>query len=499
MLISLHRSLLLAVTLTAVAFVPIWQVAADIARQMDDSSSPHSHININIDDETHHEDTSSEGGIRGLRKKEKKNSMSRSKSHKSAKRPKAKKKNVFNDGTFVGNDVDNFCNTQEQRDVCIDLDAEYGRVCTSSVCTLEEGQLNCDTLKKEPPLSTCPTYNPLNPEGGTCVDGVCVGKCSEETNNCKDDRSCTTNVCIVKDGQPFCIPIPIEDGTRCPTGNPCKIGTCSDGTCRIQNHDEGSQCKPFSECVPSGNCINGECTGSIIAPECQSIGSEAPVVKSITFINNCPEAIMVDGWSDQGMISSGGTFNPSMPMIPTITLEGNRIDFWYNNFFREKTYSFIEITLIDEGNFGIDSRLGPIGNSDYDGFAIPSMFKAMKADGSPACVDSGIKTTYKYPNKFYSDFKCPYRIDPDLENKDGNSLCKSNDYTQPNSILEDNSWGWNGGSSWTPKFVNTPGYPVTNMYCKDTCMGGLSLTVGALNYCYTDQIDVVNITFCPSE
>ena len=440
MLISIRPSLLLVATLAVVAVVPIWQAAADITRQIDATSntSP-SHININ--DETHHDDTPSwsSGGIRGLRKKKKKkNSMSRSKSHKSAKRPKAKgkKKNVFgkkdtdakekdnnnsnnnnngedsnnnnnngeDTGTVVGDDEEEViitcngcttcidailgatatatndegesesytcreriqflmtskggsmsennactqvggefpticgsctpCCTQAQRQVCIDLDAEDGRVCTSSVCTLEveEGKFNCDTLEKDeegkllPPGKyeySCPTKNPVNPYG-TCVDGVCSGNCSEEdvascdqdvsscttkactkkdgflrtcgdavskadgitcqtndqfnpegtcfngvcSGNCSEEDvaaceldPCSTNICIVKDGNPSCEPE--ADGTTCKTNNPCKEeGTCSDGVC-----SGGSDLQPGTKdkCGTSQyidipvQCCNGGC------------------------------------------------------------------------------------------------------------------------------------------------------------------------------------------------------------------------------------------------
>ena len=301
MLISTrHRSsLLLVATLAVVAVVPIWQAAADITRQIDATSntSP-SHININ--DETHHDDTPSwsSGGIRRLRKKKKKNSMSRSKSHKSAKRPKAKekKKNVFGNkdtteeddnnntgGTFVGDEKEEedtgtivgdenvaTC-TQEQRQVCIDLDVEAGMVCTSSVCTLvEEGNFNCDTLKKEPLPQyeyTCPTYNPANPEG-TCFNGVCSENCSEEdVAACDQDGkdSCVTKACTKgeEDGATVCGNVVNKaDGTTCKTNNPCKEeGTCNSGVC-IGGSDLSQGTKDTCGTDQYDNdieCCNGQC------------------------------------------------------------------------------------------------------------------------------------------------------------------------------------------------------------------------------------------------
>ena len=266
MLIPTRRrrsSLLLAATLAAVAVVPIWQAAAEI-RDDTSNNSPPSHININ--DETHHDDTPSwsSGGIRGLRKKKKKkNSMSRSKSHKSAKRPKAKgkkkKENVFevdvdtdakekdnnnsnnnNKGKDTGTENAATC-TQKQRQVCIDLDAEAGMVCTSSVCTLvEEGNFNCDTLIKDADGTTCLTYNPLNPKG-TCDNGVCVGNCSaEEVAFCnRDVNSCVTKACTKReeDGNVVCGNVMSKaDGTTCKP-SPCKEeGTCSNGVCTGGNN-----------------------------------------------------------------------------------------------------------------------------------------------------------------------------------------------------------------------------------------------------------------------
>ena len=354
------------------AVVPIWQAAADITRQIDDDTSNTSPSHININDETHHDDTPSwsSGGIRRLRKKKKKNSMSRSKSHKSAKRPKAKekKKNVFGNnnkdtteeddnnntggtfvgdekeeedtGTIVGDDEEEViitcngcatctddilgatataandegesesytcleriqflmtskggsmsenaactqvgeefpticgsctpCCTQEQRQVCIDLDVEAGsgRVCTSFVCTLvEEGNFNCDTLKKEPLPQyeyTCPTYNPANPDG-TCDNGVCVGKCSAEEVDflCDQDGkdSCVTKACTKGE----------EDGaTVC--GN-------------VVNKADGTACQTNDQFNPEGTCFNGVCSENCSEEDvaaCDQDGKDSCVTKACT-------------------------------------------------------------------------------------------------------------------------------------------------------------------------------------------------------------------------
>eukprot|EP01083_Nonionella_stella_P108333 314989_1 len=140
MLISTRRSLLLAATLAVVAVVPIWQAAAEIVRQIDDTSNNStSHININIDDETHHENTRSSGGIRGLRNnKKKKNSMSRSKSHKAAKRPKAKgkKKNVFDNKDTTTEEDDTDAEDNKGGDEDESVTGTFGNPCVCCVCPL---------------------------------------------------------------------------------------------------------------------------------------------------------------------------------------------------------------------------------------------------------------------------------------------------------------------------------------------------------------------------
>jgi len=128
------------------------------------------------------------------------------------------------------------CCTQEQEQECTYRDIEAGRVCTSSICILEEYQLNCDTLIKHADGTTCLTYNPLNPEG-TCDNGDCIGKCSaEDVALCnRDVNSCTIKACTIEYGF---------------------LRTCGDAVSKA----DGTTCKP-SPCKEEGTCSNGVCTG----------------------------------------------------------------------------------------------------------------------------------------------------------------------------------------------------------------------------------------------
>ena len=307
MLISTrHRSsLLLVATLAVVAVVPIWQAAADITRQIDATSntSP-SHININ--DETHHDDTPSwsSGGIRGLRKKKKKkNSMSRSKSHKSAKRPKAKekKKNVFgnkdtteeddnNTGTFVGDEKEEEDNStvvgDDEEEVIITCngcatctDAILGATATA---TNDEGESESYTCKERIQLLMTSKGGSMS-ENAACTQvgekfpticGSCTPCCTLEQQvqaACEttyDGNPCTTKTCIADDyfGY-YCVPKKDTDGKLLPPpqnvyscqppDNPCVLGTCDDGECIGNAQPDGEV--GYCDTSNRAHCCNGAC------------------------------------------------------------------------------------------------------------------------------------------------------------------------------------------------------------------------------------------------
>ena len=229
-------------------------------------------------------------------------------------------------------------------------------------------------------------------------------------------------------------------------------------------------------------------------------------VSNIKLINKCPEDVTVDGWANIG--ANGGTFSPSGPMVPTnpFSQAGTRLSYWYTSA-EDSTYSVIELNLskAERGSyFGPNTEIGHISFSDYDGFSIPSQLKAMNRDGSPACVDSGMKTTYLPPGKLADGtFDCPYNLKPNDK-----SLCASSDYTTPNKVIKNDSWAWNGkDSSWTKDyFTSEVTRPIggntaaVNYWCKDKCenLPTYPQPVGALIYCFSDIIDTVEITFCPS-
>ena len=229
-------------------------------------------------------------------------------------------------------------------------------------------------------------------------------------------------------------------------------------------------------------------------------------VSNIKLINKCTEDVTVDGWPSIG--ANGGTFSPSGPMVPTnpFSQAGTRLSYWYTSA-EDSTYSVIELNLskAERGSyFGPNTEIGHISFSDYDGFSIPSQLKAMNRDGSPACLDSGMKTTYLPPTKQVDGtFACPYSLKPIH-----NSLCASSDYKKTNQVIKDHSWAWNPDYSWTKDYFtseqtrpNGGNTAAVNYWCEDRVCENLPTypqPVGALIYCFSDIIDTVEITFCPS-
>jgi len=244
--------------------------------------------------------------------------------------------------------------------------------------------------------------------------------------------------------------------------------------------------------------------------------STDPIVKNIQFINNCPEDVTVDGW--QSISKNGGTFSPSGPMVnPSVGLdsEGDRIGYWYTSS-KDDTYSFIELNLSKNNRgsyFGPNTKIGHINFSDRNGFSIAAQLKAMNSDGTPACIDSGMKTTYLPPKKVGDSsgsfsFNCPYDLPPNPGTP--GSLCYGDD-SVPVQVIKENSYAWNGDDkTWTKDFFtsellksNAPGgqYQTMNFWCLDGCENPAPYhpqPVGVLTHCYSDTIDTVEITFCPN-
>ena len=266
-----------------------------------------------------------------------------------------------------------------------------------------------------------------------------------------------------------------------------------DACIRVSNEFPNGPCGPA--CHPN-NCNGGNPPPSPPPPPPPPTPPATynydPIVKNIKLINNCAEEVTVDGWQT---ISPGGTFIPSGPMQPTRTTIGDRLDFWYTTA-PIATYSFIELNLnVNQrpGYFGPGTRIGHVSHSDYPGWSIPSQLKAMNADGSPSCDDSGFKTMYLPPKKVDDgSFACPYEA---LTKPVQIGLCSSTDFNQINTVLKDNSRAWNGGNSWTNTFENSgpSDNTATQFWCNDAC---INHNVGALVYCRGD-IDLIEIQFCP--
>ena len=135
----------------------------------------------------------------------------------------------------------------------------------------------------------------------------------------------------------------------------------------------------------------------------------------------------------------------------------------------------------------------------------------MKSDGTPACIDSGMKTTYLPPKaKQGGGYMCPYTNLTPNPGTPG-SLCHSEDQSNPIQVIKENSYAWNGDdSSWTKDFFTSeklksgaPGgqYQTMNFWCVDSCENpppNYPQPVGVLTHCYSDTIDTVEITFCPT-
>ena len=155
----------------------------------------------------------------------------------------------------------------------------------------------------------------------------------------------------------------------------------------------------------------------------------------------------------------------------------------------------------------------------------------MKADHSPACVDSGFKTTYDPPAK-QSDgsFKCPYGAGDNIQSGfhqgcDKNNacpLCIPTDHNSPNMLLKSTSYVWNGcelkgglpcgyGGEWSQTTYKSAingaqdgagvlHHAAAQYWCHDhTCENTPTnpQPVAAFAYCYEPTIPIVEITFCP--
>ena len=250
-----------------------------------------------------------------------------------------------------------------------------------------------------------------------------------------------------------------------------------------------------------------------------------PTVRTVDVYNHCSEDITVDGW---GEIASGDQLALGSLTNPDTT---DRFGYWYTSA-PENTYSFIELNYGDGGPFGSEKPIKHTSNSDWQGFSIPVEMKAMKDDGSPACVDSGFRTTYDPPAK-QSDgsfnFKCPYGAGDDVKpgytsSCDKNNacpLCIPTDPNSPNMLLKSTSEVWNGcqldqpgcdyGGEWSQTTYKSTingaqdgagvnHHAAAQYWCHDaTCENTPTnpQPVAAFAYCYEQTIPIVEITFCP--
>ena len=171
------------------------------------------------------------------------------------------------------------CCTQEQQVAAACEAIDDGNPCTTKTCIAVDDYFGFDCVPKKdtdgkllPPIQyeyTCPTKNPVNPDG-TCDNGVCVGKCSSEEVDflCDQDGkdSCVTKACTKgeEDGATVCGNVVNKaDGTACNSG-PCKEGTCSSGVCTGMNMNkaDGTTCQTNDQFNPEGTCFNGVCSGN---------------------------------------------------------------------------------------------------------------------------------------------------------------------------------------------------------------------------------------------
>lgn len=114
--------------------------------------------------------------------------------------------------------------------------------------------------------------------GGTCERGVCVPDLLIDR-NCDDGNPCSIDSC---DDEIGCVSVPVHGGD-CYLDDPCKVGTCNQGTCIIPpdaSCDDGNPCTEDvcdpvkgcqhtelndiacddgDKCTVLGVCINGEC------------------------------------------------------------------------------------------------------------------------------------------------------------------------------------------------------------------------------------------------
>lgn len=193
-----------------------------------------------------------------------------------------------------------------------------------------------------------------------------------------------------------------------------------------------------------------------------------PIVEKIWLDNRCEHDVVVNPFGTT--VKAYQTAYVTGPSKPNITnwsrsdAEGDRISFWYKDY--PETYSFIELNRqkLPDGKTTNPDKLfepglwmGHSSYSDWGGFALPSRVEAQNADGTPACEDSGIKTSYPLPistqNVENGDtFMCYF---PNLRNepnniKSGGFLCAPKQdpghlVNTPVKEILDHSCAWTGG------------------------------------------------------
>lgn len=117
-------------------------------------------------------------------------------------------------------------------------------------------------------------------EGTTCADGdACtIGRCTEgecaivpdnDGGFCADGDECTVGECIAG----ACEIVPANEGDFCgDPDDPCRVGTCTEGGCLVENVPNDTPClpdAPVCQTASEGLCQDGTCVGTVTPqPDC---------------------------------------------------------------------------------------------------------------------------------------------------------------------------------------------------------------------------------------
>ena len=138
--------------------------------------------------------------------------------------------------------------------------------CQNGVClgTSIPGCLVCDTDADCSSVRVGECEEAFCTQAGTCaVRNKANGTACEDANPCTENDQCTNGVCA---GTPIAGCVLCSTAADCPTPpNQCQQAVCSsNGTCGVENRQNGTACDDQNPCTENDQCTDGICAGTQI-------------------------------------------------------------------------------------------------------------------------------------------------------------------------------------------------------------------------------------------